>query len=62
MKSAEEFYQYTKKYFIDKAIEHFIYRMERFNETSIEYDREITWYECENNDYNKAFEEKSYWL
>ena len=58
IKNAEKFYEYNKKDFIDKPLEHFIYHMERFYSTTIVYDRKSMWYESENTDYNEAFEEK----
>ncbi len=55
---AEQFYEYNKEVLLKKPIEHFIYRMENFDETSIVYDRKTEWYERENIAYNVAFETK----
>ena len=62
IKNAEKFYEYNKKEFIDEPIEYFIYHMERFDRTTIVYDRKSTWYEYDNTDYNEAFEEKLFSL
>ena len=57
-KRAEQFYEYNKEVLLTKPIEHFIYRMENFDETSIVYDRKTEWYEIDNVAYNVAFEAK----
>ena len=55
--SAQKFYEYNKKNLLNKVLEHFIYRMQRFNSTEIIYETKASWHEHEDNLYNKTFQE-----
>lgn len=62
-KSAEKFYEYNPKEFIEKPLEHFIHCMESVDRTIIVYERKAFWCEIGRNKYyNAAFEAKLFSL
>ena len=55
--SARKFYEYNRESLLNNVLEHFIYRMQRFAATEIIYETKASWYEHEDNLYNKTFQE-----